>query len=87
MLSLLPLVPRVGLRPCGHLLGLADVCFTGRNVIIEQSYGGPKITKGASLFSITPCTLLLPTSGGRLGLPRHESDIWRDAVMSLVIIQ
>lgn len=28
----------------------ADVSCIGRNVIIEQSYGGPKITKGEPLF-------------------------------------
>jgi hypothetical protein len=27
-------------------LGFADVSHVGRNVIIEQSFGGPKITKG-----------------------------------------
>jgi hypothetical protein len=26
--------------------------FTGRNVIIEQSFGGPKITKGKPFLSL-----------------------------------
>ena len=34
----------------------ADVSCIGRNVIIEQSFGGPKITKGKSLFLSARCT-------------------------------
>ena len=34
--------------PCGVVVlsSFADVSHVGRNVIIEQSFGGPKITKG-----------------------------------------
>jgi chaperonin GroEL len=32
--------------PCGCFPVVADVSRSGRNVIIEQSFGGPKITKG-----------------------------------------
>ncbi len=34
--------------PVGIFLWFADVSRVGRNVIIEQSFGGPKITKGKS---------------------------------------
>ncbi len=34
--------------PAGVFLWFADVSRVGRNVIIEQSFGGPKITKGKS---------------------------------------
>jgi len=34
-------------------IGFADVSHVGRNVIIEQSFGGPKITKGWSFSCFT----------------------------------
>jgi hypothetical protein len=36
----------------------ADVSCIGRNVIIEQSYGGPKITKGEPLFLLRTLSIL-----------------------------
>jgi hypothetical protein len=47
--------------PVGVFLWFADVSRVGRNVIIEQSFGGPKITKGKSsshfpLISVFCCS-------------------------------
>ena len=54
------------------ILVFADVSRVGRNVIIEQSFGGPKITKGepsfsyclSCLFSVVSLRVYVWTGGG-----------------------